>query len=229
MTLLKKIGHVLTTDIKKDFLTKKNENSTVYLPENFVDILKKRRSVYTLGKKLTYSQSYLTELIQEAVRSCPSILNSQTTRVVILYSNSHHEFWEEVRNIQKEYVSHQIFESVDFRINQCIQAFATVLFYEDLNAVEDLKKQKPFDAQYYDAWIEQVSGMAQFSVWATLADADIGASLQHYNVGVEKMMVENYDIPCSWQLKSQLIFGSIEKAVSAKSHIDYQQQFRVFH
>ncbi len=82
MALLDKIGHVLTSDITKDFKLKK-KNVSVIEESTFIDQLKKRRNISELGDKLRFSQTYLTELIQESVRSCPSAHHSQSTRVVI--------------------------------------------------------------------------------------------------------------------------------------------------
>lgn len=91
MTLLNKIGHVLTADIMKDFKLKKKPSHDAH-ELTFIDQLKKRRSIYALGKRIHFSQTYMIELIQEAVRSCPSAHHSQSTRVVILFSESHKKF-----------------------------------------------------------------------------------------------------------------------------------------
>ena len=58
VALLDKIGHVLTADITKDFKLKK-KNTDQEIEASFVDQLKKRRSIYELGKKVHYSQAYL--------------------------------------------------------------------------------------------------------------------------------------------------------------------------
>jgi len=69
MALLHKIGQVLTTDLTKDLKFKKNHAEDLK-QTTFIDQLKKRRSIYVLGKRVHLSQVYLAELIQEAVRSC---------------------------------------------------------------------------------------------------------------------------------------------------------------
>ena len=53
MALLDKIGHVLTADITKDFKLKK-KNIEMDTPVSFVEHLKKRRSIYDLGKKSSF-------------------------------------------------------------------------------------------------------------------------------------------------------------------------------
>ena len=80
MSLLNKINHMLTADITKDFKLKKKSNHDAN-ELTFIDQLKKRRSVYALGKRTHFSQTYMTELIQEAVRSCLSAHHSQSRLV----------------------------------------------------------------------------------------------------------------------------------------------------
>lgn len=228
MAFLDKISYVLSSDITKDFRLKKQSNINLNESQAFLDILKKRRSIYKLGKKLNYTQSQLTELIQESVRTCPSALHSQSTRVVILYANSHLKFWQLVSQIQRQQVPSHIFEGVSVKIDQCANSYGTVLFYEDANIIGQLQKKKPFDAKEYPLWAEQTSGMAQLAVWTTLADAGIGASLQHYNPLIDEAISQAFNIPKNWILKSQLVFGSIEQKIQEKDLINLEQQFKVF-
>lgn len=228
MALLDKIGHVLTSDITKDFRFKKKNTS---FDENltFIDQLKKRRNVSDLGNKIRFSQTYLTELIQESVRSCPSAYHSQSTRVVILYGNSHKKFWDIVREMQRKIVPAHIFEGIELKMDQCIKAYGTVLFYEDQKTIQYLQKKRPFDAKELPIWSEQTSGMAQFAVWTALADSDIGASLQHYNPIIDEEIAKSFGIDENWKLRAQLVFGSIEQKIVEKPHIDYAQQFKVYY
>lgn len=228
MALLDKIGHVLTSDITKDFRFKKKNIS---FDENltFIDQLKKRRNVSDLGNKIRFSQTYLTELIQESVRSCPSAYHSQSTRVVILYGNSHKKFWDIVREMQRKIVPAHIFEGIELKMDQCVKAYGTVLFYEDQKTIQYLQKKRPFDAKEFPIWSEQTSGMAQFAVWTALADSDIGASLQHYNPIIDEEIAKSFGIDEDWKLRAQLVFGSIEQKIVEKPHIDYAQQFKVYY
>ncbi len=228
MALLDKIGHVLTSDITKDFKLKK-KNINVKEDTTFIDQLKKRRNISELGDKLRFSQTYLTELIQESVRSCPSAHHSQSTRVVILYGNSHHKFWNIVKEMQRKIVPFNIFAGTVVKIDQCLKAYGTVLFYEDQSVIRQLQKKRPFDADEFPIWSEQTSGMAQFAVWTALADSDIGASLQHYNPIIDEEIAESFGIDENWKLRAQLVFGSIEQEIVEKPFIDYEQQFKIFH
>ena len=56
----------------------------------------------------------------------------------------------------------------------------------------------------------------------------MGASLQHYNPNIDRAVAEHFDIPDTWLLRSQLVFGSIEEEVTERSHAHYQNQFKVY-
>ena len=227
MALLDKIGHVLTADITKDFkLKKKNDKSEIEV--SFVNQLKKRRSVYDLGKKVHYSQAYIAELIQESVRSCPSAYNSQSTRIVVLFGDSHQQFWDIVKDVQRKDVATHVFEGVAFKIDQCAAGFGTVLFYEDQAIIQQLQKKVPFSAADFPVWSEQTSGMAQFAVWTSLADAGLGASLQHYNPSIDYAVADHFDIDKNWLLRAQLVLGSIEGPAPEREEPEDQERFRVY-
>lgn len=126
MTLLSKIGQVLNTEISTEILFKKKElqDNTYY----FLDEMKKRRSYYELNDRVSISPEYLIQLIKQAVRCCPSALNSQSARVVILLQTSHQGFWQMVKEVQHKSVAEAIWESVDQKVDRCRDAFGTVLF-----------------------------------------------------------------------------------------------------
>ena len=137
MALLEKIGHILKSDITKDFKLKKRAAEEIE-QLTFVDHLKKRRSIYVLGKKVHYSQAYLAELIQEAVRSCPSALNSRSSPIVVLVGESYEKFWHIVKEVQRKLVAVYVFAGTEMKIEQGATGFGTVLFYEDQQTIQQL-------------------------------------------------------------------------------------------
>lgn len=227
MALLDKIGQVLTSDITKDFKFSKKNKLNDDLELTFIDQLKKRRSIYALGKRVHYSQAYLCEIIQEAVRSCPSAYDSQSTRIAVLFADSHHQFWEIVKQVQRQHVPEHIYEGVELKLNQCAEAYGTILFYEDQSMIQQLQKKMPLNSEDFPTWSEQTSGMAQFAVWATLADSGLGASLQHYNPLIDEKVAEHFDIDKNWLLRAQLCFGSIEQTVEEKLQQLDQYRFKI--
>ncbi|CAB1212306.1 nitroreductase family protein [Acinetobacter bouvetii] len=226
MALLEKIGHVLTADITKELKFKKTAAKDEY-ELTFVDHLKKRRSIYVLGKKVHFSQAYLAELIQEAVRSCPSALNSQSSRIVVLFGDSHDKFWEIVKDVQRKLVAVHVFAGTEVKINQCQAGVGTVLFYEDQKTIRQLQKKIPFNAADFPVWSEQTSGMAQYAVWTALAEAGLGACLQHYNPSIDSAVAQHFNIDQSWLLRAQLVFGSIEQKAEIKQDPQDNERFRI--
>ena len=59
-----------------------------------IEIFKKRRSQYVLGKNVDLGVEPLSELIKEAVRQAPSSFNSQSSRAVILFGEQSETFWQ---------------------------------------------------------------------------------------------------------------------------------------
>lgn len=194
-----------------------------------IEASKKRRSQYTLGKKLPLSTAEVTTLIEEAIRLSPSPFNSQSSRAVILFGAESDQFWNMVKDALRKIVPADAFSKTEDKINNCFAAGAgTVLFYEDQNTVADLQKQFPAYADNFPIWSEQSSGIAQFSVWTALADAGIGASLQHYNPLPDAAAAQKWHIPASWKLRSQMPFGSNEAEFPEKTFIDDHLRFKVF-
>lgn len=226
MTILARLGQVLKTDISTDVIfKKKNIEEKEY---DLLDDMRKRRSIYTLSNRVSHSPEYLTELIKQAVRCCPSAQNAQSARVVILLEHAHYNFWEMVRDVQRNQLPERIFEGASVKLDRCSSAYGTVLFFEDLAVIQALQKQKPLQAHDFEIWSEQTSGMVQFAVWAVLSSTGLGASLHHYNPDINIKTAKMFELPESWQLKSQLVFGSIVKPASIKSELDDSSLFRVF-
>ena len=94
MTFFEKIGQVLTTDLTIEFKNKKNNQQQ---ESTFLQLQKKRRSIYALGSKVALSQSEIEQLIQETVAQTPSAFHSQSARIVMLFANAHLKFWDIVR------------------------------------------------------------------------------------------------------------------------------------
>ena len=195
---------------------------------SFLAHMKQRRTIYAIGQNVPITADQIEEVIKDAVRNSPSAFNSQTSRVVTLYGDSHAKFWNIVRETLRKLVPEEAFENTNTKINGFAAGYGTVLFYEDQQVIRQLQKKVPFNAAEFPVWSEQTSGMAQFAVWTALADSGIGASLQHYNPNIDLAVAAHFDIPDTWLLRSQLVFGSIEEQVPERSHAHYQNQFKIY-
>lgn len=194
----------------------------------FLNQIKQRRTIYAIGKKVELTVDQIEEIIKEAVRHSPSAFNSQTSRVVTLYGESHAQFWNIVRETLKKMVPEAAFESTNTKIKSFEAGFGTALFFEDHDTVKSLQEQFALYAEHFPIWSEHSTGIAQFSVWNALAEQKIGASLQHYNPIIDEEVAKAFNIPASWKLRGQLVFGSIEASAGEKTFIDDAIRFKKF-
>ncbi len=193
-----------------------------------IALYKKRRSQYALGKNLPISQNDTTHLIKQAVREAPSAFNAQSSRAVILYGAENQKFWEHAKDELRRLVPADAFAATEQKLNGFAAGAGTVLFFVDTDVVKSLQEQFTLYADNFPIWGEQSNGMAQFAVWTALADADIGASLQHYNPLVDQGVRESWGVPAHWSLRAQMPFGSNEAAFGDKTYMEDEARFKVF-
>lgn len=195
----------------------------------FLDALKRRRTQYALGSKLPVSHEAVTALIQEAIKHTPSSFNSQSSRAVILFGTQSTKLWDIAKDTLRKIVPADAFVNTEKKLNSFAAGAGTVLFFEDQDVVKGLQEKFPLYADNFPVWSEQAGGMAQLSVWSTLANAGIGASLQHYNPVIDEAVAKEWNIPASWKLRAQMPFGSNEAPFGEKAFMDDTQRFRVHH
>lgn len=195
---------------------------------SFLNQIKNRRTIYAIGKNVSLDNTQIEETIKEAVRQSPSSFNSQTSRVVTLFGESHDKFWNIVLETLRKIVPAEAFEGTQNKINSFKAGHATVLFYEDQDTVKGLQEQFPLYAENFPIWSEHSTAIAQFAVWTALSEKNIGASLQHYNPIVDEQVASTFEIPASWKLRAQLVLGSIEAPAGDKTFIDDEIRFKTF-
>ncbi|GBG96412.1 nitroreductase family protein [Lactococcus termiticola] len=182
----------------------------------YLDTLKKRRTIYALGKNLNNADEVI-ETIKEAVRLSPSAFNAQTARAVILTGAKHDEFWDDIVTSSLKAVMTQdgvldesAWEATQGRLNGFKAGYGTVLLFEDMATVANLEEQFPLYADNFKPWAEQSHGIVLANIWNALAEAGVGGNIQHYNPLVDEKVVAAYDVPKDWKLRGQFVFGSIE-------------------
>lgn len=195
---------------------------------SFLDHIKQRRTIYAVGKNVPLTPEQIESVIKEAVNHSPSAFNSQTSRIVTLFGESHLQFWNVVRETLRKIVPEAAFEGTNAKINSFAAGYGTVLFYEDQDVVKSLQEQFALYADNFPVWSEHSSAIAQFAVWTALSEQNIGASLQHYNPIVDAEIAEIFDIPANWKLRAQLVFGSIEAPAGEKTFMVEADRFKTF-
>lgn len=194
----------------------------------FVDLIEKRRTIYALGKNTEHTQEEVTARIREVVKQAPTAFNSQTTRVVVLFDEANEKFWDHIYDVQKDVLEGGMWDMMSGVMVGAKDAMGTVLFFEDQDAVDEM----PAQGVRGEAYKQNNNANSQYGVWLALAEMDLGASLQHFNVGYEqgfdKGTKEMFNLPESYEMLAQMPFGSVEQAAGEKEHIDTNVQVQVF-
>jgi predicted oxidoreductase (fatty acid repression mutant protein) len=193
-----------------------------------IELFKKRRTQYALGKNIALSKAELETLVQDTVRETPSAFNSQSSRVVILFGDESQKLWDTVKDTLRPLVTADQFPATAAKIDSFAAGAGTILFFEDQDVIKGLQEQFALYASKFPEFSANSAGMAQFAVWTALANANIGASLQHYNPLIDNAVREMWNLPVSWALSAQMPFGSNEQGASAKQYIDDEARFRTF-
>lgn len=187
-----------------------------------------RRSVYALNKNLPLPAGEVAAIIEHAVKHTPSSFNSQSTRVVVLFGAEHEKLWQFAEDALRAVVPAAQFEPTAQKLAMFKAAAGSVLFFEDQDVVKGLQAQFPTYADNFPVWAEHSNAMHQYAVWTTLAAAGIGANLQHYNPLIDAAVAREWNIPASWTLRAELVFGGIAAAAGEKAYAPLDDRFKVY-
>lgn len=191
---------------------------------NFIEIIKNRRSVYSLNKNIPVFEDKVFDLVRDAVRYVPDAFNMKSQRVIVIFGDKHEKFWNAVYD---ELVKHTGGPIPRERIDSFAAAFGTILYFYDVAAVEETRRQYPLYAENFHDWVMQSNGMLQFAIWTGLAEMGVGANLQHYNPVIDKMVTQMFDLPESWVLVAEMPFGGITKAPAPKIQEDIDIRVKI--
>ncbi|OTN89313.1 nitroreductase [Enterococcus sp. 7E2_DIV0204] len=194
----------------------------------FIQALKKRRSIYSLGDNLPQSHEEITAFVKEIVRESPTSFNSQTQRVVFLFDDAHKKLWSMTEEALKPLTPAEAFPNTQAKLQSFAAGTGTLLFFEDMDIVKNLQEQFELYADNFPVWSEQASGLTQANVWTALAQKNIGANLQHYNPVIDEAVAKEWSIPSNWKLRAQLVFGSIEAEAGEKEYMEDSARFLEF-
>lgn len=177
---------------------------------NAKNLYQNRRSQYVLGKNLPISEQEVIEIIDNAVKYSPSAFNSQSAHVVVLLGDNHQKLWDiTYAELAKLLATDEAKVATKAKIDNFAVAYGTILFFEDHNVVKGLQEQFPSYADNFPLWSEQSTGIASFAVWNALAEAGVGANIQHYNPVIDERVAKEWNIPSNLVLRAQMPFGEI--------------------
>ncbi len=178
------------------------------MEKEFWAAVAERRSFYSINKEVHVSQERIEKIIEKAILHTPSAFHSQSARIVLLLGDQHGRFWNMVKEALRKIVSQDQFGDTDKKIDSFNQGYGTILFFEDLNVVDDLQRQYTRYADNFPIWSQQSNGMHQFVIWTALCSEGLGASLQHYTELIEEDTKREWDLPKNWTLIAQMPFGN---------------------
>lgn len=198
------------------------------MKDNLYEAMEKRRSVYHLGAHAVVDEDKIVSVVTHAVKYCPSAFNSQAGRVVVLFKKNHLRLWEIVKDKLRQIVPADKFAGTEKKIDSFAAGYATILFFEDQAVIGNLEQEFPLYAENFSPWSLQSSGMLQYMVWVSLENEGAGASLQHYNPLIDEDVIQEWNLPKTWKLVSQMPVGSVELPADEKSFEPIEKRVKVF-
>ena len=199
------------------------------MTRNFKEAVEHRRTYYNITNSSPISDQEIKELIAFAVKNVPSAFNSQSTRIVLLLGKNHKKFWDITKEALKAIVPAEAFEKTLAKINTSFDCgYGTVLFFENMEVVENLQKAFPSYKDNFPVWSQQTSAMHQLAIWVMLEDVGFGASLQHYNPLIDEEVRRAWDLPEHWHLIAEMPFGLPLGKPGEKEFQPLEERVRIF-
>ena len=189
--------------------------------QNYIEIIKKRRSYYNLSEDVDLSNEEIKYLVEDVMNTTPSHMNSQTTRIVLLFDEKSKDFWTRVNETFDNKIKEEKFHGF-------YHAKGTALFFIDTDEIKKQEKDIPSYKEYFETWGHHSLAMLQLNLWQALRDEGIGASNQHYNPVIDSWVKDLYELPDSWELTAEMPFGKIEEEPEAKEKKPIEEILKVF-
>ena len=174
---------------------------------SFQEAVTNRRSIYKLGRNIPVLQSQIIAAVERMVKDVPSPFNMQSARVVVTMLDHHENVWHITKSALKSVVPADKFAETEAKINDFEAAYGTILFFESSNMIKAMQDQFPLYKHNFPTWAMQANGMLQFAIWTALEDMGLGVNLQHYNPLIDEDIKKIFDLPDSWDLVAQMVFG----------------------
>lgn len=182
--------------------------------------LKKRRSYYNIEKTLPVEQQEVIRLVEDCTELVPDAFNMKSSRVVVVTGERHQALWDRIDGVFGGKVPKAKIDS--FRAGA-----GTILYFYDGSVVKSLQDRFPSYAHNFPVWANQASAMLQISIWTGLREMGIGASLQHYNPVIDKMVQAFCQVPEDYVLVAQMPFGGIVSEPEPKEKENIQNRVKI--
>lgn len=188
---------------------------------SIIQSLKTRRSYYNIHRNLPVDTDTIVQRIEQLTELVPDAFNMKSSRVVVALDQEQDHLWDAIYTTFEGKVPRE-------KIDSFKAGAGTVLYFYDEAVVRRLQEQFPLYADNFPGWALQASGMLQLSIWSSLRELGVGASLQHYNPVIDEAVRQLFDLPESWRLIAQMPFGGIGSEPDAKpAEADIRERVRV--
>ncbi|KAF7588659.1 hypothetical protein BBP40_005410 [Aspergillus hancockii] len=189
-----------------------------------LELAKNRRTVYGLRNESPISDDAIESIVKDAVLHVPSSFNTQTSRVVLLLKEDHQKDLVAAGTLPKE-----MFEThTRPKLNAFRAAYGTVFFFVHYDALREIKRKFPTYADKFDPFALESNAMSQYLIWTALSSEGLGANLQHYSPLIDRQIQKQWNIPESWKLDAQLVFGTPTVGLNEKAFAPLEDRFKVF-
>lgn len=178
--------------------------------EAFFKLAATRHSVYALTKTLPagVTSQRIHQIVKQTFQATPSSFNSQPTRAVVLFGAEHDKLWDHTRSTLRNIVKDdEAWKGTSARMDLFKGAAGTVLFFNDEDVTKGMQEKFALYADKFPHWADQATGMHEYVAWTALAAEGVGANLQHYNPLIDDFVRDTWNVPKTWTLDAQLVFG----------------------
>lgn len=183
------------------------------------ELVKNRRSQYVIGNNTDLTNEEIVEYLTQIAKDVPSASNSQTTRLAIVFGDENVKLWDHILEVQEGVMPSAMWDMMSGVMEGAKNGVGTVIFFEDLDAVEKM----PTSPSRVEVYKQNNNANVQYATWLGLTDLGLGGTLQHMNVGYEqgfdKSVKELLGLPERWEMQAQMPFGSIEGENGEKEYI----------
>ena len=173
--------------------------------KSYQEAVRNRRSIYKLGREIPVLQTEIIATVERMTKEIPTPFNMQSARIVVTMLDHHENVWDITRSALQSI--DKLSPETDAKIDGFSDAYGTILFFESSNMIKAMQDQFPTYRDNFPGWAMQANGMLQFAIWTALEDLGLGVNIQHYNPLIDEDIRKIFDLPDSWDLVAQMVFG----------------------
>ncbi|HQD92572.1 MAG TPA: hypothetical protein PK924_04795, partial [Bacilli bacterium] len=125
------------------------------MENKIIEIMKKRRSIYSIKNELPYSEEELIRRLEQVVLTLPTPFNSQSSKMVLLLGENHTKLWKEVTlETLRKVTPPDAFQNTIKKMESFAAGYGTILFFNDDKITQGLMDQFSLYRDYFIPWSE---------------------------------------------------------------------------